>query len=293
MGWAPAALLLALTAGLAVAACEGDLGPTGGTGGTTTSGGSGGASSSSSTSTTSSSASTTGTGGAGGASLDCDDGFTFDPEPPGTGSYLTVSVTDASPLTYVDLTVTGPATATRWFDGVSTTDPWTWDWQVTDLAPGVWTFVFSAGEPQAPLASCQRVVLDTGPALPPPGGCDGKYCGDDDGNGGICADSPCRVVGTNLANPSPCGPSQQDSPWQTLDHASCQGGNSCRIWCPYEKCDGCPNGTEAVWVPTSETSYETACMNACQGLGACWDTQLSLCRNPGMCGQPLGQCPWQ
>ncbi len=291
MGRAHVVVAILAPAWVAVAACEGDLGSSSGTGGTTTSGGGGGASSSSTSSSTS--ASSTGSGGTGGAPLDCDDGFAFDPEPPGTGSYLTVSFTDPSPLTYVDLAVTGPATATQWFDGVSSSDPWTWDWQLTDLVPGVWTLVFSAGEPQVPMASCQREVIDTGPPLPPPGGCDGKFCGDDDGNGGLCTDSPCRVVGTNLANPSPCGPSQQDSPWLTLDSASCQGGNTCRIWCPYEKCGGCPNGTEAVWVPTWETSYENACKNACEGLGACWDTQLSLCRNPGDCGLPLGQCPWE
>lgn len=153
--------------------------------------------------------------------------------------------------------------------------------------------MFSAGDPQMELASCQRTVIDTGEPPPPGAGCEGKYCGDGDGMGGVCTDAPCRVVGSTLANPSPCGPSEQDSPWQTLDTASCTDGTTCRIWCPYEKCDGCPNGTEAVWVPASETSYEQACKDACEALGACWDANLSLCRNPGMCGQPLGKCPWE
>ena len=236
-----------------------------------------------------------GAAGAGGSTaLPCDPGFGLSPDPPETGSVLTVSFTDPQPLVYVDLQVSGPGSATVTWAGMTSSDPYTWTWDVTGLSAGVWTFTFSAGEPQQPLASCQRDVIDTGPPPPPPpAGCEGKYCGDDDGQGGLCTDSPCRLVGSQLANPSPCGPSPQQSPWQTLDSAGCVNGTSCRIWCPYEKCSGCPNGTEAVWVPPSETSYENACKSACEALGACWDTQLSLCRNPGDCGTPLGQCPWE
>jgi len=232
--------------------------------------------------------------------LRCDDGFAFQPDPPGTGSVLRVSYTDPQPLAYIDMIAEGPGQATKRFDGVTTEDPWTWDYLFTDLTDDVWTWKFIQDEPDKPLvvlAECQRRVQDTGEPQPlpdPSGGCDGKFCGDDDGAGGTCTDSPCRVVGTDLANPSPCGPSEQDSPWQTLDNAGCTGdGSLCKIWCPYEKCDGCPNGTEAVYVPSSSTSYETACKNACEALGACWDASLSLCRNPGDCGTPLGLCPWQ
>lgn len=290
-----------LAAGLAWAAlslapgCTSDGGAgAGGSGLTASSGGTAGSGGASSSGSSSSSTTSGSTGGGGGTPLPCDDGFGFDPDPPGTGAYQRVTFTDPAPLTYVDLSVSGPTSPVVWGDGISTSDPWTWDWLLTGLEAGVYTFTFSAGDPQQQLASCQRAVIDTGPPLPPPGGgCEGKFCGDDDGQGGVCEDSPCRVVGTDLANPSPCGPSAQDSPWLTLDNAGCQDGNSCRIWCPYEKCSGCPNGTEAVWVPTSETSYENACHNACEALGACWDPQLSMCRNPGQCGNPSYTCPWE
>ena len=238
------------------------------------------------------SSATSGSGGGGGMQDPCDEGFGFIPTPLQSGFTNTVTFTHADPLVYVDLAATGPGEAYIQFESVNDSTPYTWQWSVT-LPTGSWAFTFAAGQPTAQLASCSHQVSDTGPPPDPPINCNGKSCGDPDGDGGLCQ-GPCKLVGSQLANPSPCGPSEQDSPWQTLDNAGClSAGTLCKIWCPYEKCSGCPNGTEAVFVPSTETSYEAACKAGCEAFGACWDSALSLCRNPGDCGTPLGQCPWQ
>ncbi len=186
----------------------------------------------------------TGGGGAGGAavggaagaggSLVCDSRFSVSPDPPGTGSLTSVGFTDSSPLTYIKLTASGPGTATLVSQGITTSNPWTWTWAVTDLTPGLWTFTFSAGSPQAPVATCQKNVLDTGtppPAPPPPkGSCTGKVCGDDDGNGGKC--TTCPMVGSCLSPASPYGPGGKGS-WSCLDNAGClQNSGLCKILVP-------------------------------------------------------------
>ena len=223
----------------------------------------------------------------------CDPRFGFAPEPLESGTINTITFSHPDPLVYVDLGAGGPGSAFIKFEEVDTSGPYTWKWSVTGLEAGTWSFTFAAGDPVEQIAACIHEVSDTGPPPPPLANCDGKACGESDGDGGLCQ-GPCNVVGSQLANPSPCGPSAQDSPWQTLDNAEClSGGGLCKMWCPYEKCSGCPNGTEAVFVPSYETSYEAACQGACESLGACWDTALSLCRNPGDCGTPLGYCPWQ
>jgi hypothetical protein len=198
---------------------------------------------------------------------------------------LHVSYTDASPLTYVELQA-GSASVS--FVGITASNPWTWTWDVTELSPGIRTFTFWAGQPSAQLASCQRNAIDTGT-----GGSGGA--GGGGGTGGHC----CKLVGTQLANPSPCGPGESASPWQTLDNAGCNASGCQKIWCPYEKCDsakypnGCPQGTEACWIDDSFASYEDACKSCCESYGACWDAALSTCRHPGDCGSPIGKCPWQ
>jgi hypothetical protein len=237
-----------------------------------------------------------GSGGSAGAPA-CDSRFSISPDPPGSGTLTSVGFTDTSPLTYIKLDATGPGTATLVTQGITTSNPWTWTWSVTDLAPGVWTFTFSAGSPQKPVATCQKNVLDTGTPPPPPpppkGSCDGKVCGDDDGNGGKC--TTCPMVGSCLSPPSPYGPGGKGS-WSCLDTAGClEGSGLCKIWCPFEPCDtqkhpnGCPNNTEACYVPAGTTSYEDACKSCCESAprNSCWDSAYSLCRYPGECGTPL------
>lgn len=235
-----------------------------------------------------------------GEPLPCDDRFAFNPDPPGTGTLLSVRVSDPEPLVYVELAAEGPGQATIDFDDVIAQDPYTWSWNVTDLSEGIWTFTFAAGEPQQQLGSCQVVVLDTGEPPPPPeGDCTGKVCGDDDGKGGTC--QTCPMVGTCLDPPSPYGPSPDQSPWECLDNAGCheESGN-CTIWCPGEPCneeahpDGCPQGVESCFVSASFNSYEEACKSCCENRFheptqeyACWDEAHSLCRYPSDCGLPL------
>jgi hypothetical protein len=243
---------------------------------------------------------TTTTGDGDGDPLPCDPDFTLTPNPPGTGSLLNVAFTDPAPLTYVDLTASGPGTATIQGAGITTSDPWTWNWSVTDLTPGVWTFTFGAGDPWVTMASCQAQVIDTGPPPDPPpmGSCDNKPCGADDGQGGIC--ETCPMVGDCLDPPSPYGPNGMEQ-WSCLDSASCNpDSGTCRIWCPGEPCnnaehpDGCPQGVEACWVDGSITSYEEACKACCESRYheptaeyACWDEAFNLCRYPTDCGLPL------
>ncbi|MCA9681091.1 MAG: hypothetical protein KC457_02775, partial [Myxococcales bacterium] len=238
---------------------------------------------------------TTGTTGA--MPLPCDPGFVFTPDPPGTGALLNVAFTDPSPLAYVDLQATGPGSAAISWAGITTNDPWTWNWTVTSLSPGVWTFSFGAGDPWMVTATCQVEVLDTGtPPDPPMGACDGKVCGEPDGLGGVCTD--CPMVGECLDPPSPYNP-DGEGPWSCLDNASCNGEGSCRIWCPGEPCnmaahpDGCPQGVETCWVDATITSYEEACKACCEsryhqptGEYACWDEAFNLCRYPTDCGLP-------
>ena len=231
--------------------------------------------------------------------LPCDPDFAFTPEAPGTGSLLNVAFTDPQPLAYVDLQASGPGVAAMQFAGISTTDPWTWNWTVTDLSPGVWTFSFGAGEDWMVLATCQIEVQDTGLPQPlPTGACEGKVCGDDDGMGSLC--QTCPMVGDCLEPPSPYGPNGMQQ-WSCLDSASCQENDgTCRIWCPGEPCndaehpDGCPQGVETCWVDATITSYEEACKACCEsryhqptGEYACWDETYNLCRYPTDCGLPL------
>jgi hypothetical protein len=233
-----------------------------------------------------------GSAGAGGSvSLACDPGFSFSPDPPVTGSVLTVKVTNASPLTYVELKAGGASAS---LSGISTNNPWTWDFEVVGLFPGVQSFEFWAGQPSAKVASCEKLVGDTG--APPDAGSGGT--GGSSGSGGTGGQC-CKLVGTKLAHASPCGPSQSASPWQTLDNAGCNQNGCQKIWCPFEKCDsakypnGCPQGTEACWIDNSFSTYEDACKSCCESYGACWDSAIGTCRHPGDCGQPIWKCPWQ
>lgn len=252
----------------------GAVGSAGSSGWPSTSGGSGG-----------------GTGGT--ASLPCDPGFVFAPDPPETASPLAVAFTHAEPLTYVELKVSGPSSPQATGGPITTSDPWTWNWTVTGLSPGLHGFEFWAGDPSARIATCEKNVTDTGRSS---GGSGGGGGGGSGGSGGHC----CGLVGTDLANASPCGPSAAASPWKTLDNAGCHDGGGCKkIWCPFEKCDpvkhpnGCPQGTEACWVGDQFATYEDACKSCCESYGACWDAALSTCRHPDDCGLPLGLCPWQ
>ncbi|HMR74186.1 MAG TPA: hypothetical protein PKD61_03710 [Polyangiaceae bacterium] len=281
-------VVLFFAGALCLAACSGDQDSTpgtasGGTGGTGT-GGTGASVADSSFPS----------GGSGGTPQPCDAGFVLTPDPPTTGSVLRVAFTDSQPLTYVDVRVTGPSTPTVTGAGITTKAPWTWNWDVVGLGAGLHTFEFWAGEPQEKRASCVRMVADTGPA-PDAGSGGSSGSGGGGGAGGHC----CKIVGTQLKNPSPCGPSASSSPWQTLDNAGCNAAGCQKIWCPFEKCDaakypgGCPSGTEACFINDSFSSYEDACQSCCQGFGACWDPNLSMCRHPNECGKPLWQCPWQ
>ncbi len=237
--------------------------------------------------------------------LPCDAGFDFDPDPPGSGAVTQVGFTFDEPLTYVDLSASGPGVATFGALEISGSAPWTWTWPVTDLAPGVWTFSFAHGEAPVTIATCQREVLDTGlpprpPDDPPPrGDCGvGQVCGDAGPNGGTC--NHCPMVGECLEPASPYGPSGPGE-WSCLDSASCEGADGvCRIWCPGEPCneqahpDGCPQGVEACFVSAAFTSYQEACASCCEsrfheptGEYACWDPAFNLCRYPTDCGLPL------
>ncbi|MCB9753951.1 MAG: hypothetical protein H6713_28745 [Myxococcales bacterium] len=222
----------------------------------------------------------------------CDPGFAFDPDPAESGAILLASFTHAEPLAYVDLAITGPGAPTITWAGISASDPWTWNWQVIGLNPGVWTASFSAGEPAQPYGGCQFQVIDTGPAPEPPDPPDPTgadcLCGEGDG----C--DHCPMVGACLDPPSPVGPNGPGMTWECLDNAGCDNG-SCRIWCPFEPCDmekhpgGCPNNTEACWVPPWIDSYEEACKQCCESApqSSCWDEAYNLCRYPGECGLPL------
>jgi hypothetical protein len=245
----------------------------------------------------------TGDGDGDPAPLPCDPDFALTPNPPGTGALLNVAFTDLEPLAYVDLIAAGPGSASIQWAGITTEDPWTWNWTVTGLTPGVWTFTFGAGESWLATATCQAQVLDTGippdpPPDPPMGACAGKVCGDDDGQGGAC--DTCPMVGECLDPPSPYGPNGLGQ-WSCLDNASCNPDNGiCRIWCPGEPCnnaehpDGCPQGVETCWVDATIGSYEEACKSCCESRFhqptmeyACWDEGFNLCRYPTDCGLPL------
>ncbi len=238
--------------------------------------------------------------------LPCDAGFVIDPSPPGSGSITTVGFTADEPLTYVALAADGPGVAEMGGLEIVGSEPWTWQWPVTGLAPGVWTFSFAHGEPSMTIAQCEIEVLDTGlppdlPGDPPPpsGDCDpGQVCGDPGPGGGTC--DLCPMVGDCLDPPSPYGPGGPGE-WSCLDSASCNEGDGvCRIWCPGEPCndqehpDGCPQGVEACFVSGSFSSYEEACASCCEsrfheptGEYACWDPAFNLCRYPTDCGLPL------
>ncbi len=236
----------------------------------------------------------------------CDLGVALDPDPPGTGTITWVDFTHQEPLTFVELTMSGPGIATRGALEVIGGDPWTWRWPVTDLSPGVWMFSFAHGESAVTIATCQFEVLDTGlpPPLPgeppaPAGDCDpGQVCGDLGPGGGTC--DRCPMVGDCLEPPAPYGPGGPGT-WSCLDSASCNADSGqCRIWCPAEPCneeahpDGCPQGVEACFVSGSFASYEQACRSCCEsryhepkGEYACWDPAFNLCRYPSDCGLPL------
>lgn len=238
--------------------------------------------------------------------LPCDPGFGIEPDPPGSGSITTVGFTHPEPLTYVALEVTGPGVATLGPMEIAASDPWTWQWPVTDLAPGVWTLSFAHEQEPVTIASCQVEVIDTGlpPPLPddpppPAGDCgQGQVCGDPGPGGGTC--DLCPMVGDCLEPPSPYGPGGPGS-WSCLDSASCNEDDGvCRIWCPGEPCneqahpDGCPQGVESCFVSGSFQSYEEACRSCCEsryhaptGEYACWDPAFNLCRYPTDCGLPL------
>lgn len=228
----------------------------------------------------------------------CDPGFGFAPAVLETGKVLSVSFTYDEPLAWVGIEATGPGASKQGNLSVSGASPWTWTWPMTVDAGGTWTFVFSAGDPQTAYGTCAKVVMDTGapPALPA-ASCDGKVCGESDGNGGTC--EACPMEGTCLDPPSPYGPSGPGA-WSCLDTAGCQDSGQCRIWCPGEPCDanvhpdGCPQGVETCFVDAHITSYEDACRACCEsrhhaptGAYACWDDSFNLCRYPGDCGKPL------
>ncbi len=240
---------------------------------------------------TSSGPSTTSGTATGEPELPCDPGFSFVPKPAETGAILQASFTHAEPLTYIGMTFSGPGEALVVDNGITGSDPWTWNFKVALPEPGIWTAVFVAGEPQATVATCQIQAIDTGEAPDPttgePGGND-CLCGEGEG----C--DLCPVVGTCLDPPSPIGPDGPGMIWECLDNAGCDGG-SCKIWCPFEPCDtekhpkGCPNNTEACWVPAWMDSYEEACKHCCESepQSSCWDDAYNVCRYPGECGTPL------
>jgi len=228
----------------------------------------------------------------------CDPAFSFSPAQLETGAVVYASFTFDEPLAYVGIEATGPGEAKQGNLSISGSSPWTWTWPMTLSEGGSWTFVFKAGDPQQTYGSCVKNVADTGspPALPA-GSCDGKVCGESDGNGGTC--TTCPMVGDCLDPPSPYGPSGPGA-WSCLDNAGCQDSGQCRIWCPGEPCDsavhpdGCPQGVETCYVDAHFTSYEEACRACCEsrhhaptGEYACWDSAFNLCRYPGDCGKPL------
>lgn len=232
------------------------------------------------------------------SSISCDPGFGFQPDPPETGQINRVSFTHADPLAYVAILAAGPGQAQQGNLEITSSDPWTWTWPTTFDTPGMWTFTFQAGDPLTVYGQCTREVVGTGSPPPlPVGSCDGKVCGESDGQGGTC--TACPMEGTCLDPPSPYGPSGP-GPWSCLDNAGCQDWGQCRIWCPGEPCDsavhpdGCPQGVETCFVDPHHASYEDACRACCEsrhhaptGEYACWDEALSLCRYPGDCGKPL------
>jgi hypothetical protein len=228
----------------------------------------------------------------------CDPGFDFSPEPLETGKVIYASFTHDDPLTDVGIAATGPGTVHQGNLSISGANPWTWTWPMTVDAGGTWVFTFTAGDPQITYGTCAKGVADTGaPPTLPTGSCEGKVCGESDGQGGTC--EQCPMEGTCLDPPSPYGPGGPGS-WSCLDVAGCQDWGQCRIWCPGEPCDsvvhpdGCPQGVETCFVDPHITSYEEACKACCEsrhhaptGEYACWDDAFSLCRYPGDCGKPL------
>lgn len=228
----------------------------------------------------------------------CDPGFSFSPGQPATGSINDVAFTFGEPLAYVGISATGSGTVQQGALSITTQDPWTWSWPMTFDTAGVWTFTFTAGQAPEVYGTCTKEVLDTGaPPSLPAGSCDGKVCGQSDGQGGTC--TACPMEGSCLDPPSPYGPGGPGA-WSCLDVASCQDSGQCRIWCPGEPCDstvhpdGCPQGVETCFVDPSFTSYEEACRSCCEsrhhaptGEYACWDESFNLCRYPGDCGKPL------
>ncbi|MCA9663501.1 MAG: hypothetical protein KC486_34545, partial [Myxococcales bacterium] len=266
------------------------------TGSSTGDGDSAGGTSSGSGGVSASAGSTATTTSGGLPELPCDPGFVLSPLPAETGAVLKASFTHAEPLTYIDMVFSGPGVAEVVGAGITSSDPWTWAFDVALPSPGVWTASFLAGDPQATVATCQVHALDTGA---PPDVTAGDS-GDSGDSGGecLCGEGDgcefCPMVGACLDPPAPIGPNGPGMTWECLDNAGCDGG-SCKIWCPFEPCDaekhpkGCPNNTEACWVPSWMESYEEACKHCCETepQSSCWDEDYNVCRYPGECGTPL------
>lgn len=82
-------------------------------------------------------------GDSGGSNLTCT-GFAFVPNPPVSGTNVTVSYQHTVPYSHVDLAITGAGTATKEWIGVTGNGPYTWSWKVTFSAPGAWQIKFIA-----------------------------------------------------------------------------------------------------------------------------------------------------
>ncbi len=86
-------------------------------------------------------------GDSGGSNLTCT-GFGFSPNPPLSGTDVTVTYQHTIPFSNVALIITGPGTGTPEWIGVTggNGEPYTWSWKVTFSAAGSWQVKFTADQ---------------------------------------------------------------------------------------------------------------------------------------------------
>ena len=90
--------------------------------------------------------------------------MSFAPSPVDAAVPLTVSITGATGYVYVDLAVTGPATANVAWQGVTGGGPYTWSYGVTGLSSGDWSMAFTADSGATPVCNATVPVTGSAPA---------------------------------------------------------------------------------------------------------------------------------
>lgn len=93
-----------------------------------------------------------------GPPLPCDAAFSLTPSAPRAGMPFTVSVTDATGWTYVDLAVSGPGAPVADWGGVS--GSYTWSYSVHGHAAGVLAMAFTADMGTRTIATCMVRIAD-------------------------------------------------------------------------------------------------------------------------------------